>query len=320
MEKGISIIICSYNGAARIGETIRAAAAQQFPRHIPWEIIFADNASTDGSSDAARQAWSACPDSTAQFTVLHEPKPGKIYALHRAVDAARYSYFIICDDDNRLDSHYAQIAFEILEGSERIGAVGGQSEADTGNVPIPDWFPAIQTDYAIGKQAPASGDISHRGYLWGAGMASRTALYKEMYRGFPSFLSGRDGKSMVAGEDSEYCQRLLLKGYLLWYDERLKFSHFIPAARLQPEYRDRLTQSLAASEAIINKYRLAYQLQRKTAGKPFKKTMMFLKALLKYPFALSQQKKERATDKLCFLSPVAIKPGNILSVLRRFVV
>lgn len=316
MQKGISIIICTYNGAGRIEETILAAAAQQFTFQLPWEIIVVDNASTDNTASVVRQVLGGLGSQKELIELDYEAKPGKIYALHRGVDRARYTYFIICDDDNRLARNYAQTAFEVLDVDPAVGAVGGQSEADTAGEPLPEWFFSIQGDYAVGAQGNRTGDVSARGYLWGAGMASRTDLYKAVYREYPSFLTGRNGQMLTAGEDSEYCQRLLLKGYKLWYDERLLFRHYIPPQRLQPAYREGLLKGLHASDVILDKYRFANQLKERTHGSAVKKFGMFLTALIKYPFAFSERKKERATDKLNFLSPVAIKKDNIMSVLR----
>src|SRR5664279_2841104 len=71
---------------------------------------------------------------------------------------------------------------------------------------IPDWFPEYGKHYAIGGQDDEfdSCDITRRrGYLWGAGMASRTELFNRMYFQLPSFLIGRTGKELIGGEDTE---------------------------------------------------------------------------------------------------------------------
>ena len=48
-ELGVSFLLCTYNGAPRLAETLACLAAQETPAGFPWEIIFVDNASTDGS-------------------------------------------------------------------------------------------------------------------------------------------------------------------------------------------------------------------------------------------------------------------------------
>ena len=47
-------------------------------------------------------------------------------------------------------------------------------------------------------------------------------------KGLPQIQTGRLVDQMRGGgEDSELCFCLVLSGYKLWYDERLKFDHFI---------------------------------------------------------------------------------------------
>jgi hypothetical protein len=74
-------------------------------------------------------------------------------------------------------------------------------------------------------------------------MVSRTELFKLMYNDFPFLLTGRKNAALI-GEDTEYCLRLVLSDYRLWYDEHLVFRHFMPARRLEPDYRDQLVETL----------------------------------------------------------------------------
>ena len=54
---GVSFLLCTYNGANRLAETLACLAAQDAPAGIPWEIVFVDNASTDGSAIVAQEFW-----------------------------------------------------------------------------------------------------------------------------------------------------------------------------------------------------------------------------------------------------------------------
>ena len=49
--KGISVIVCCYNSAERLTETIKHLAGQNVPHYIPWELIVVDNASTDNTAE-----------------------------------------------------------------------------------------------------------------------------------------------------------------------------------------------------------------------------------------------------------------------------
>ncbi len=51
----ISVIVCCYNGVRRLRPTIEHLARQKCSATLSWELVFVDNASTDGSADFVRQ-------------------------------------------------------------------------------------------------------------------------------------------------------------------------------------------------------------------------------------------------------------------------
>ena len=129
MNKGITVIICTYNGALRLAKTIESLALQTATNKIQWELIVVDNASTDDSAKVAREEWEKYKLNSVPFTVFFESKPGKIHALSQGVNSAKFEYMVICDDDNWLNSDYLEIMYSILESHPEVGAVGGQGIA-----------------------------------------------------------------------------------------------------------------------------------------------------------------------------------------------
>ncbi|RZK19240.1 MAG: glycosyltransferase, partial [Flavobacterium sp.] len=57
MKKGVTIILCTFNGASRLPKTIEHLAKQAVVEDIPWEIIVVDNGSTDNTSVIVTQEW-----------------------------------------------------------------------------------------------------------------------------------------------------------------------------------------------------------------------------------------------------------------------
>lgn len=254
-HRGISVVLCTHNGASNLPETLRHLAAQQVPDDLPWEVVFVDNASTDKSVEVAQAEWDRFPELNEKFVCLQEAQPGKYFALQTAMRYARYEYFVICDDDNWLKPDYLRKVAEILDARPEVGAVGGRGIPVTkGNVPLPDWFDQYQEGYAVGPQAPDTGDVTYKGHLWGAGMGSRTSLYRPMYAKYPSFLLELHDASVMSTEDSEYCLRLVLRGYRLYYDDTLVYSHLIPAGKLIPSFIKKLYKRHHASYAVNGKY------------------------------------------------------------------
>lgn len=253
--KGISIIICCFNSSKRLPQAIHYLAMQKVAPDIPWEVIIVDNGSQDDTPAVAARELARYPWKQAVCKVVGEPKPGLSHAREKGVEEAAYGYVAFCDDDNWLAEEYVQTAYDFLEQHPIYAAVGGCSEAafDDGVVP-PDWFEEYQMGYAVGRQGEP-GDITERGYLWGAGIVFRKSLYQFVInRRFPSLLTDRKGNELSSGGDSEICLRFVIVGYKLYYSEQMKFRHFITSNRLTTEYRKKLWDGFLASETVLSKY------------------------------------------------------------------
>ena len=253
LRKGISVVICCHNSAERIEQTLIHLANQEVKAGIQWEVILVDNRSSDGTSEIAEQTWQKF-NSSVSFRCVFEPLLGVANARQLGIAEAKFEYLVFCDDDNWLSPEYVSIAFEVMEQNPKIGVLGGYAKVVTDST-LPEWFQEYRHGYAIGRQATSSGDITNRGFVWGAGMVVRKSDLKSMHKkGFKHFLSGRKASELLAGEDSEICKWHLLEGYLLWYDERLVFQHFLPAHRLNEEYRDRMYRGFDKSYPILDAY------------------------------------------------------------------
>ncbi|HMS35129.1 MAG TPA: glycosyltransferase [Ignavibacteria bacterium] len=117
---GVSVIVCTYNGAERLSDTIRHLALQKVDKNILWEVIFVDNASTDNSKEVTINEWRK-HKSNARLKITDQPVPGKQLALEKGYEVASYEYLITCDDDNWLDENFVQLTYEILSSNENIG-------------------------------------------------------------------------------------------------------------------------------------------------------------------------------------------------------
>ncbi|TKC02913.1 glycosyltransferase [Pedobacter frigoris] len=318
MKKGITVIVCTYNGALRLPDTLKYLAAQEVSDNLEWEILLADNASTDHSAEIAAAYWNEHNIKNVPLTLIQESTPGKLYALQKGIALAKYEYFIICDDDNWLDSKYVQTAFDILDENDDIGALGGQAKAATGNSGLPEWFEPVQEGYAIGTQSKNTGDVTFKGRLWGAGLSSRTQLYLDAYRNFPSLLINKSDHKILTAEDTEYCLRLVLKGYKLYYDPRLSLQHYIPEGRLTLTYKNSLFENFRKSNLIIDNYYLAIKYGPNNKLSLFNKIRLRLITPIRYIFSSSPQKKSRQRRIMCYLFPF-VKPDRITTQIKAFI-
>jgi glycosyltransferase involved in cell wall biosynthesis len=315
MKKGITVILCTFNGAARLPKTIDHLAAQKVSGDLNWELIVVDNASTDSSSEVVKTLWEQHNNNPrVSLNLALENTPGKLFAFQKGIALAKYEYFIICDDDNWLKADYVQTAFDILEKNMRIGALGGQALAATTSI-LPDWFEAVQEGYAVGTQAKNTGDVTSKGMLWGAGLSSRTQLYKDMYNDFPSLLIDKNDHRILTAEDSEYCLRLVLKGYQLYYDSRLSLQHYIPDGRLTLTYKNSLFDNFKKANLIIDNYFIAIKYKHNISL--LNRIRLTIITPIRYFLASNKQKKYRQRIIMCYLFPF-IKPDPTTAKIKAF--
>jgi glycosyltransferase involved in cell wall biosynthesis len=249
---GVSVVICCYNSVDRIKSTL-IHLKQQKLNEIPWEVILVNNNSTDNTENEAIDVWD---NSIAQLIIVREIRSGLIYARECGINYCRYDYIVFCDDDNWLDENYLRIVYELFQKLPNVGALGGCStvalEADC---VLPDWFFRNENAYAVGAQSAKSGDITMRLFIWGAGMAIRKNIAQKCFdQEFPFLLTGRNGNKITAGDDAEICKRIIIMGFRLFYDERLKFQHFITPSRLTEGYFLKMNSGFEASYSLLGLY------------------------------------------------------------------
>jgi glycosyltransferase involved in cell wall biosynthesis len=302
--KGVSVIICCYNSALRLPETIRHLARQNVSPGIPWEIIIVNNNSADDTKEVAHRELAGYDWGQARYKVVDEPRAGLSYAREKGVDEAAYNYLLFCDDDNWLDAGYLQTAYDFLEVHPGYAAVGGRSEAAfEEGVVAPDWFGDYQMGYAVGPQGE-EGDITARGYLWGAGVTFRKSVYKAVVNpALPSLLTDRKGNELSSGGDSEMCLRFVIVGYRLYYTEKLTFAHFITENRLTIEYREKLWAGFLESAVILDKY----YFYLKAAGLPNRGAQR-LKIALKYGLHTLGIRRLNEIDEKLVYTLTSLKP------------
>ncbi|MBD1430962.1 glycosyltransferase [Sphingobacterium litopenaei] len=303
-EIGISIILCSYNGEKKLLPTLRAIYQQNVPQTIHWEVLFVDNNSSDNTLKIVHEHQSLFSQSAIPLHILKENRAGKFHALKKGISEAKYSYFIIVDDDNWLAEDYVEKAFQHIHANPNIGAIGSYSEAVFENVPqeIPKWFTKNKERYAVGEQGK-DGNVTSRKHIWGAGMVSRTDLYEQLFAQHPSLLFDNDIEDIYVAEDTEFCLRLILKKYELHYYSDLKIKHFVPDDRLSYEYCRNLNQKIENSFKIIDLYHGVSKLLSKKYQNPFEKKRLKIMTLLRYFCTLNKAKKQRNKVLMGFLYP-----------------
>ena len=264
MKAGMTILVCTYNGAQRLPATLRCIAAQQIPSGIACELLVVNNASTDNSLVVIEEEWQQY-DTSINLRIITEARPGLTFARETGFCAAQYDYIILCDDDNWLAPDYVQTAFAVMESLPDIGILGGNGNF-VFEEPAPAWFLSCNL-YAGGKQARESGIVNNQ-IVYGAGAVLRKSAYEKICAGgFVPALTDRQGMSLSSGGDHELCYVLALAGYKIWYEDKLRFDHYITANRLSLPYYLTYIEESARCFSVLEPYKILLKTKNSSRGR-----------------------------------------------------
>ncbi|GAA4303678.1 glycosyltransferase family 2 protein [Nibribacter koreensis] len=254
-KKGVSVVICCYNSAAKISPTLAHLAVQKTD-NLFWEIVVVNNASKDNTKEVALCEWNRL-NSAVEFNIVDQDIPGLSAARDKGIAESKYEYILFCDDDNWLQEDFLQRSYHLMEEYPAVGILGGQSEA-AADIPIPEWFSKKSLVFAVGKQGVHSGQLKGVDQnLYGACMmVRRSGLRLLDICGFSFLNSGRFGDKLTGGEDIELGKAFKLANYQLYYDESLRFKHYMPADRVNWPYFLRLGRGSASSGIPVFVYDL----------------------------------------------------------------
>ena len=246
----MSLVICCHNGAKRLPKTLSHLAAQD-PPGTPWEVLLIDNGSSDGSADVAQACWQ---DGPAPLRIIDEPRVGVRHARERGLAEAKYPLVGFVDDDNWLDPGWIRAANEVMTSDAHLGAVGSIRTPACEVLP-PAWFADVHSLYAILTDRELERMDKPVEYLPTAGLCVRKVAWGNLLKnGFRHQLDGSTGRQLQGGEDVELTRALLLSGWTLRTDARLRLRHFIPSHRLQWMYIRGLQRNYSSSDVVLDAY------------------------------------------------------------------
>jgi glycosyltransferase involved in cell wall biosynthesis len=255
---GVSVIICAHNSAQRLQPTLEAIARCRSKFAV--EVIVVDNNSTDDTASQALEVWSATGNERFTFLVVGEAQPGLAYARRAGTKAASHDVIVFCDDDNWLCEDYLVDAIRIM-ADPAVGAAGGCS-TPTRPERLPPWFYTFSWGYAVGAPLGKINDLpefpeTERAVssLWGAGLVVRRDAMEFLFS-LPAFpaLTGRNGTTLLSGDDLEISTCLACGGHKLVFSEALRFEHDIAPERLDPGCAKRLFENFGIGFTAMGQY------------------------------------------------------------------
>ncbi len=254
---GVSIIICCYNSAFRLNQTLEHVWRQQ-PLHDgqPIELILVDNCCTDNTVQTVQTSYMTAHDCPVNLKVIEERRPGLTNARVAGITAARYTTLIFCDDDNWLAPDYSHNAHQLLADHPDVGVLGGCSQGVFESDP-PSWFQSVCGAWAIGENSFSGYLTMPDATLRGAGLVLRKRAFEELSdTGFEFMTLDRTGNNLTSGGDSELCFAVSYIGYRQYFDSSLTLKHWIPSSRMTWQYALRLWQGFGSASILAEPVRI----------------------------------------------------------------
>jgi GT2 family glycosyltransferase len=183
----ISVVICTYNGSATLGECLDGVLALSYP---DFEVILVIDGSTDASAEIAR--------ARERVQSIETPNRGLSAARNTGLEAATGEIVAYIDDDAVPDPDWLTHLARAFAGGS-YAAVGGP------NV-LPPGAGAVAQCVANAPGGPTHVLISDRDaeHIPGCNMAIRKDALES--------IGGFDPEFLVAGDDVDVCWRLLDSG------------------------------------------------------------------------------------------------------------
>jgi GT2 family glycosyltransferase len=286
----LSVVLPCRNGAATIAGQLEALAAQSWDG--PWEVVVADNGSTDESMRIVEGYRDRFPELRV---VDASERPGLAPALNAGVRGANGDAVAFVNDDDEVAEGWLAAMARALEQHD---LVAGLLEYDRLNQP---W--AIDV-----RGRPQEDGLAEWGFLDYLPFACCATI--GVRRPLHEAVGGFDEGMVPAGEDMDYCWRLQLAGAGF---------HLVPDAvthyRLRHSIRSLFRQGLAYGEGHALAYRKHRRLGLPRAERPWRRGVRAWLGLVKR-LALVRSKTQLAL----FVWHVGLRAGLIRGSVKHRVV
>ena len=227
-----SVVIATYNRAAFLTKTFESVFNQNYPKDR-YELIVIDNDSADNTAAVVQQAFVGAPIPCSYYV---EKQNGLSYARNLGIEKAQFEFIAQLDDDAIANPDWLA-AFNRVINEQHALVVGGRVEKsfEEGFTP-PDWFNYQYLKHFFGVNYRDRGKkekvfpIRHPLYLSGG----NTAYAKRVIEHFGGFRVdlGRNGKSLLAGEESFLNLVLERNDIPIYYTDDASIHHYVGSERL----------------------------------------------------------------------------------------
>lgn len=229
----ISAIVCTYSNAALLRRTLDSLIKQTLPPG-EYEIVVVDNNSTDNTREVVRDFEER---GYHQIHYVLETTQGLSAARNRGIRESRGPILSFIDDDAEAEPDWLAAVVEGFHRNPAAWAVGGNT-FPIWDAKRPAWLnDDFLSDLSIQDRGPDKLKLTVGQNILGANCSFRREVFTEIGY-FPTDL-GRIGKSLLAGEEAELCQRIHLHGKGMYHIPDAVVHHHVTPERMTRGYLNR---------------------------------------------------------------------------------
>ena len=254
----VSVVIPTFNGAARLPRVLAALAAQDAPG-VPFEVIAVDNASTDETGLVIERDPAAAAMAARGIVcrTVHEARQGVLFARIKGVREAAAPLICFIDDDNLAEPDYIAQGLGLFTDRSiamAIARVDAKWEAEPpASVRRRRHLLAVN-DYN-GDSAIEFHELIAPTITAGMWVCREAFLTTIPWQTPERLMTGRVGTALGGGEDIEFGILFAKAGHRRVYAPALRILHEIPRTRFEVGYMRRLIRGTIRTElALTSKY------------------------------------------------------------------
>src|SRR5581483_9544950 len=235
-DRDVTVLICTWNRAELLDETLQWLAQMEVPSTIRWEVVVVDNNSTDDTPAVVRAHAARSP---VPIRYVFERRQGKSAAMNAGLRESTSPIVAFADDDVRVDRQWLNAIVTAFRDHSDISYAGGPVDP-IWERPCPSWFDRtgkiLWGTLAILDYGDAPFVFEERRKIpLGANFAIRRALVKMIGNFDPTL--GRNGDTVLMGQElPEFFARARRVSARGMYLPAMRVLHHVPARRLQPQY------------------------------------------------------------------------------------
>lgn len=234
MTPHMSVIVCTYNRAESLRDTLQGLQAQTVGSGLAFEVVVVDNNSRDHTPVVVE---ALARERRGLVRYIFEPVQGLSHARNRGIREARGELLAFTDDDVVPDAGWVEALWQAAERFQADG-VGGRILPLWAKQP-PAWLAGqrlVLESLAIldGGPEPVMNGIHTAHRIYGANMAFRQSVFEQL-GGFRTDL-GVVGSKQMRGDETELLVRAHQAGKRLVYAPQAVVHHKVPAERMRLSY------------------------------------------------------------------------------------